>query len=108
MKKIILGKRLEEQKAICDFCGENNKDCVKGSENLIVSFPKLSYEKIAILDAKKHYKSSIFGESYYKIPKSEPIFVHVQDGDCTTSRTYTSYICKDCIRQLAQLIKLNQ
>lgn len=51
MKKIILGKGLEERVAKCSFCGEFQKECVKGSIPFIASYYEpITTTKIVIDD----------------------------------------------------------
>lgn len=97
MIKISLGKSLEQRDADCDFCGESNKDCIKGS----VAFKGWVYETMAkkvIDDLKVGFFS---GRRYIKDYNYLPVIINKEYKDLKSP-----HICKDCIRQLAKLISL--
>ena len=48
MKKLVLGLGLEERCANCNFCGEESKDCIKGSSPFVVKFKNADYESIKV------------------------------------------------------------
>lgn len=98
MKKINIVKNLEEVNATCNFCGEKNKECVRGSILFEFCFEKpLTSIKRVIED----YDYNIFGQKTIKGYE----FKHVVES--WKQETYTDYpdICKDCIKQLANLLK---
>ena len=92
MKKIILGKGLEERMTRCNFCGEYDKECVKGSVPLKVEIPisKWAYSctdyshKWVIED----YKLPMFGKS--KKIVGEPKYMKIPNDRLTYSQVLTS------------------
>ena len=121
MKKIILGKELEERLeeiiADCNFCGEKNKDCVKAStrdtintiayDTKIMFIPKgkLDIERV-MTDCKplflKGYKTNDYNYKYTCENGSfEEVIVNTKNKEIAFNH---AYICKDCIKQLAKLI----
>ncbi len=98
MKKIILGKGLEERNANCNFCGEKDKDCIKGTIPFKSIVYKTSLQKV-IEDYE--YVVPFFGESYKKIDDYNFREVVI---DKEYKIIEESDICKDCIKQLAKLV----
>lgn len=99
MKKIILGLGLEQRTATCSFCGENDKNCVKGSVPLVVDY----YEK----DTESKRVIENFSRSFFtgrKIIKDYDWREVVKENRFKT-KTNDADICKDCITQLHQLLK---
>lgn len=104
MKKILIGRGLEERAAVCSFCGDSKEDCVKGSVPLEVESPKFIIENYAILNVGKHFKVSTFSSNYYQIPEGEEKCGGIMVKGETVKLTDDADICKDCIRQLAKQI----
>lgn len=91
MKKLTLGKGLEERSGICNFCEEKDKDCIKASLPITNNFWALKDNK----EIQWLRKSMFSPERLVWTIKPEYEF-----------QKATSFpdICKDCIKQLAKLI----
>jgi len=101
MKKIIIGKNLEEEKAYCDFCKENEpKDCIVGSVRE-KHFKSKAVRTIEDFNYKYENKSFFGPVNIFKTfddYKIESVYELIGDKERKI------HICKDCIRQLAKLI----
>lgn len=93
MKKLILGKALDQVVATCNFCAEHSKPCVRGALPFIAK--KTTYKYVV-----DDYELSLLGG--YKT-KKRPEYHAVVDGE-KENQDYAD-ICHDCINQLAKLIK---
>lgn len=99
MIKLILGKGLEEREANCNFCGEQNKQCIKGSVPNKFSFDVVKYEwKTVIL----RWREIFYSED--KVIKEHSDTVKIIKNIEPVIKELSVDICKDCIRQLAKLV----
>lgn len=106
MKKLILGFGLEERVAQCSFCGECHKECVKGIIPVSVSLREGKFTKHFDLDIDKYYTLPFIGQPYYHVPKDDVKWSYFYDENTPMiTKTDDADICKDCIEQLAKLIK---
>lgn len=120
MKKLTLGFALEQRKANCNFCGESDKDCVKGVlpdyfEYLSTTKYDWKYaiEKEEYGYAIDDWESGAFGGrkikgkkcEYMKIP-SETKYYKVVIEEKKMKQEACADICKDCVNQLYKLWKL--
>lgn len=97
MKKIILGKGLEEVNGLCNFCGEENKECVKADVPETLSACVLDKSKFGW----KWVNQGLFNVGdlvYAQMDENSGVFK-------VEEHKKHSRICKDCIEQLAKLIK---
>jgi len=99
MVKLALGKALEQRKATCNFCGENNKDCVRGS----VPLEATRYTFVEQLHVPKDSRLvfPFLRENFYRYTEYDLIPKYEESGKVTDDAD----ICVDCIRQLASLIR---
>jgi hypothetical protein len=123
MKKIKIKDytELEVREAKCDFCGEVS-ECVKGNKNPLLCH---NFERKTVRALKDTYyvgklkkvydipdlHFSMFGSDYYKDDDKRFEFIFKKDDleyktlyEKTGETVYVSYICKNCIKQLAKLV----
>lgn len=93
MKKIVLGKGLEERISQCDFCGETQKECIKSSVPITNYFHGLK----DIKELKWLKKSTFSSPKLYWVLTDHSLYE-------TREVSNDADICKDCIRQLVKLI----
>lgn len=103
MKKLVLGRALEEGFALCNFCGEDDVPCVKGSIDVTVGYRSPITTMERVFKGESKFVFPIFDKPYHKVTDYELKEV-VQSWEDKTN-TESCDICKDCIRQLAKLIK---
>lgn len=117
MKKLILGKGLEERKATCNFCEEKEKECIKGALPLKVVYPTQITEmkQVPVGDLKLE---KVIDDYEIKFWSGNKVFEDYKDKYVCDSYTYKEVvigekketltqdvdICKDCIKQLVKLI----
>ena len=120
MKKLKLEFALEQRNATCNFCGESEKDCVKGVlpdyfEYLSTTKYDWRYgiEKEEYKYVIDDWKYGLFGnrkiivgnKDYQRIP-TEIKYYKVILEEKIMKQEATADICKDCINQLAKLLKV--
>lgn len=102
MKKLLLGKGLEERVATCSFCGEKEKECVKGDLPFKAVFSEPITEQRRVIEDKRRYLGQSFFSGEFRIKDFN--WGLVVTGWETKTVIDNVDICKDCIRQLAKLI----
>lgn len=100
MKKIILGKGLEERIADCNFCGETAKDCVRGDLRIKVKYPQATEKSEQVIRGGRP-RLALFGDKYII---DDFVWENVIKSWEIKTEEFSADICKDCIKQLAKLI----
>lgn len=108
---------LEKTNAICNFCGQRNEFCIRGSlpSTFTANNYKLEYEKVP-KNSEYCRKEGKLSESVFGRPKlleDGPYGYFYRDYEYKYVVKESNYkdekeevdICKDCIKQLSKLIK---
>lgn len=110
MKKLSLKTEPETIKLLkgeaqCNFCGEEDKECIMGSVELEVEYPVYKTRIKSVVEDYE-YLHYLFGKTK-KVVLKESYENVITETNCE-KKSDKADICLDCIKQLAQLTKQNE